>query len=370
MAYPQPYENKPKSKCRKWRLWANVGMNPRTGEYSKRSKLFEGTYTEAKRAADNFEAELKESGISGDSKPIPFDLLVNEWISYRKSLRLVSDSTIAKNKNMLNIFVFHLAKVRSDKLTVRHIQQAISSLLNGDSPSGKKLSATYVICAIQTASSMYDYAIKFGMASYNPFKEVDKPKIDTKKRKSLSSSQIDQIKKLCTPNDERHVMVMLALMQGLRRTEARLAQVGDIDFKHNEFLVRGTKTESAYDLLPLNPYLSDFLKQWIGFQARRMRSHGLKLNKSTPLVSNEFGIGYKDSHSVTRWWERNRDKLGCSGYTFHELRHTYATILARNRVQPAVIQQLMRHSDPRTSQAIYEHVNKEDCRAELNRINW
>ena len=43
-------KDKPKSKCRKWQLRVPVGLDPRTGKYNTRTRRYNGTYTEAKKA--------------------------------------------------------------------------------------------------------------------------------------------------------------------------------------------------------------------------------------------------------------------------------------------------------------------------------
>ena len=45
-------EDKPKSKCRKWKIKISVGINPATGKYAQRAMTFHGSYTEAVQARD------------------------------------------------------------------------------------------------------------------------------------------------------------------------------------------------------------------------------------------------------------------------------------------------------------------------------
>lgn len=45
------------------------------------------------------------------------------------------------------------------------------------------------------------------------------------------------------------------------------------------------------------------------------------------------------------------------GWTLHELRHTYLTILAVNGVNPKVMQELAGHARMATALEIYAHVN-------------
>jgi len=53
--------------------------------------------------------------------------------------------------------------------------------------------------------------------------------------------------------------------------------------------------------------------------------------------------------------------------SFHSLRHTFATLLAKARVHPKVAQQILRHADVETTLAIYTHVDLGDMREALSR---
>jgi integrase len=47
--------------------------------------------------------------------------------------------------------------------------------------------------------------------------------------------------------------------------------------------------------------------------------------------------------------------LGGEGFTFHSLRHTFATTLAANGCNPVTTQKMLGHSDIRMTLAIYTH---------------
>ena len=63
---------------------------------------------------------------------------------------------------------------------------------------------------------------------------------------------------------------------------------------------------------------------------------------------------------LTKWWQRNREHLGCEQITLHELRHTFATLLAKADVHPSVMQKFLGHSTSRLSLEVYTHVHQED----------
>lgn len=56
-------KDKPKNKCRKWQLRVPVGVNPRTGKCKIKTRRFNGTWTEAKRALREFVIEIENDQV-------------------------------------------------------------------------------------------------------------------------------------------------------------------------------------------------------------------------------------------------------------------------------------------------------------------
>jgi integrase len=75
-----------------------------------------------------------------------------------------------------------------------------------------------------------------------------------------------------------------------------------------------------------------------------------------------------DPRNFDRWWSRQCTKAHMpKGYTFHRLRHDYASILARQNVASRVAQDTMRHAQYSTTASIYQHVATEDMFAAASR---
>ena len=53
---------------------------------------------------------------------------------------------------------------------------------------------------------------------------------------------------------------------------------------------------------------------------------------------------------------------------FHDLRHTTATLLLRSGVPLVVVQKVLRHRDPKLTEAVYGHLATDYLRAEVNRL--
>lgn len=64
--------NKPKNKCRKWMLRVRTGLNPRTGKYSEKTRIFHGAYRQAQAALAEFAEEIENKISSAPARKITF----------------------------------------------------------------------------------------------------------------------------------------------------------------------------------------------------------------------------------------------------------------------------------------------------------
>ena len=55
---------------------------------------------------------------------------------------------------------------------------------------------------------------------------------------------------------------------------------------------------------------------------------------------------------------------------FHDLRHTTASLLMMAGANPAAVQKILRHSDPRITTEIYGHLSPEYLRGEVDRLSF
>ena len=360
--------NKPRGKCKTWQLRVRTKLNARTGKYHEKSRTFHGSYRQAQAALADFVNEVENQASSAPARKLTFEELCNEWIEHRLAMRQIAQGTAEKNHSSLNALCRHIGKMPANKLEPYMITDAIKALLSGDSPSGMPLSTTYVLMGIQAGSTMYkSYAMLNGIASKNPFDGVERPRIDTEEREPLTEQQEITLMEQCSPTENHHAAVALALYGGLRRGE-----VAALDWKHvnlidGVLLLPDTKGGNKLTAVPMRPKLIKFLLDWKECQAERMAKYGVVQSDETAVCANDLGDSL-DKKVLGRWWQRNRARLGCDGVHYHDLRHTFATNLARHNVHPKAIQELMRQKDDRMAMRVYTHVNVQQMREAVLRL--
>lgn len=352
-------KSKPRNKCRSWQLRVSTGLNPRTGKYGEKARTFHGSYRQAQDALREFISEVENQSTATQSRNLTFEQLADEWINHRVEMRQITAVTANKNRNCLNCLCRHIGKMPARKVQSYMISDAIKKLMAGDSPSGKPLSSTYALMMIQAGNTMYaKYAIPNSLATFNPFADVDRPKPDTEERQPLTKAQEANLMEQCPPNNNHHAGVALALLGGVRRGEAVRLDWIHVNLIDGVLLLPDTKGGNRLTATPMRPKLVEYLLAWKECQRARMAKYGVVQGDHTPVLANDLG-DRMSGYVLGRWWRRNRAALGCPSVHYHDLRHTFATNLARHNVHPKAIQSLLRHKDDRTAMRIYTHVNVE-----------
>lgn len=142
---------------------------------------------------------------------------------------------------------------------------------------------------------------------------------------------------------------------GLRVAEICSLDIGDVDFQASELRVVGKGAKERVALLgrPALAALGEYLRRSRPAMARRPNEQALFLNR--------YG-GRLSVRSVERLVKRYALKAGLDpGFHTHTLRHSFATHLLDGGADLRVVQDLMGHSSPATTQ-IYTYVSTEQAR--------
>jgi len=152
---------------------------------------------------------------------------------------------------------------------------------------------------------------------------------------------------------ERALLYRFMLTTGLRKGEVSTLAVEALDLDGDQPCVRidGRHAKSGKSaVLPLRPDLAEDLRRHLA--ERNGNGDGLLFD-----VPSDFTRVFDGDLKAA-----GIPKTDAQGRTLdiHCLRHTFATLLARNGTSPAVAQKLLRHSDIRLTMNIYTHLDLAD----------
>lgn len=157
-------------------------------------------------------------------------------------------------------------------------------------------------------------------------------------------------------------MVLLALHTGLRRGEQFSLEWRDIDFLHNLLTVRAAAAKGAKTRhVPLNAAARDVLQRW---QKQQKKATGQK-----ELTGFVFpGKAGNRLDNISSSWEKLVTDAKLDDFTFHDLRHTFATRALQKGADIVTLSRLLGHSSLKMTLR-YAHTSDAELRAAVDRLN-
>lgn len=197
------------------------------------------------------------------------------------------------------------------------------------------------------------WAIDSDLREDDPTARITWPKVSQRlPGRALTRAQVRQlIAALAVPDGlpptedyqrrRNRVAVLLMLYAGLRLSEAAALRVADVDLEAGALVVRSGKGNKDR-AVPLHPALAVELRAAV---AGRDQSHAVVGKRDGSALSGK---------SLAHIFERYIPSFGLPfRVTAHQLRHNFCQGLIENAAQLPAVQELMGHSDPRTTGRYY-----------------
>ena len=222
-------------------------------------------------------------------------------------------------------------------------------------------------------SAALKYALRKDMISVNPMDKVDRPKLNKHIGQFYSLTEIENLIEVVR-DDGVEFPVLMAAFYGLRRSEIMGLRWQSIDFDNNRITVDHTvvqtrvdgkqvivakdraKNKSSCRSLPLVPQYRELLLQIKAHQEECKQLCGKSYYKSDYVYVNDIGEPIKPNY-VTQHFALVLKKNGLRKITFHELRHSCASLLLKSGVSMKEIQEWLGHSNFSTTANIYAHLD-------------
>ncbi len=276
------------------------------------------------------------------------DEYISEFLSYLELDLNYSNNTILSYDNDLKRLNVYFKNKNFLKLTVNDLVKYISSL--------KDLSPSSISHMISTLKTFYSYFIKIDKLKVNPTDALKSPKLGLHLPEYLSMDEIDNLLdiEVTDPFSARNKAILeLMYATGLRISEVISLEFKNIDFE--ECIVRVMGKGNKERIVPINDYALDALNTYI----EEYRPLMIKKETNNYIFLNNHG------KKMTRQGVFKMIKQEClkkgikKDISPHTIRHTFATHLLLNGAELRIIQELLGHSDIRTTQ-IYTHLTNEE----------
>ena len=368
-------KDKPKSKCRKWQLRVPVGLDPRTGKYKTRTRrVSDVSYTQAKKALRDFIEEIEDDRV-WKRTGTTFEECAADFMDRREQSGEFTQNTNKRYRVQFKAISRHIGKADVASITPEMIEDMYLAMRQGDTLSGKPSSGAYLNRLHKMLNLFFKHLVNEETIVRNPLDRVATPANDTKERRALTSARMRSLIDQLEVETSCDIAYFLAITMGLRRGEISALSWRDVDFDTRVLTVspsfdcfrnlKETKTKAGMRLLPLPEVTREALRRQKAAQAaqfaktnqwRKPEEGYLEQTEDTPVIATHYGERVTPG-SLSRWWSIDRERFGLDGWSFHELRHSYLTLLALNGVHPKVMQELAGHYSSQITMDIYTHVN-------------
>ncbi len=167
---------------------------------------------------------------------------------------------------------------------------------------------------------------------------IKKVKVSQKPVIALSPQQVRDLIRLVSQYPTLRLRILLAVTTGLRRGDIEAVRIGDIHFDRNTITTRNRKARKAMGERPVPEQIITALSNYVA---------GLPDGQEL-LFTDRF---------PEKRWKKIRCRAGLPDLKFHDLRKTFASLLAQRGVSTAVTQRLLEHSSPKLTNDVYTNVD-------------
>lgn len=262
-------------------------------------------------------------------------------------------------------------------LTVEELQQHFNSLLLHGGKDGKGLSSSTVRAARRYFSMCLDEAVRMGELERNPAKMTRAPKLSKKEIVVLTKDEVNtlvaQALKIDHPYMARMTSMLIAFTvhTGLRQGEVFGLRWEDVDLEQGAIYVRRSlahvvgkgavfqepKTKKSQRRVPLMKKDVEELKEYKKWQREYAESLGDMFAWQDLVFTSPFGAPISPTNFSRRYFKPLLKQCHIKdGFTFHGLRHTHATLLLQQGVNPKIVQERLGHSSIKVTMDTYSHV--------------
>lgn len=226
--------------------------------------------------------------------------------------------------------------------------------------SGQPYSPSYLSQCYRSINTFFNFCLKIEWLERNPMRFVRKPKVPRRIPPRLSLTQIQQAIEALNSTQEgrwhtrrRNLALFLVMVDsGLRRNEVVNLKRADVDLEARELNVYSDKTQKSR-IVPISKTTRRAIEAYL---AERADDHPALFlgQQGQPLNADMV-------NSVVK---RLKKRLGVDNLHPHLLRHTFARHYI-NRGELKKLQQILGHSDIRTTADYYAEASIEAVKAEF-----
>lgn len=363
-----------------WAIVIDLPRDPQTGRRRQRWHSVRGSKRDAERVLRELLHSL-ERGVCIRPQRLTLGEYLHQWLDgYVKTN--CSSRTLDSYQLIVDCHLIpNLGGILLTQLHPQEVQQYYSRALTGGRTDGRGgLCPRAVLHIHRVLVEALNYAVRQELIIRNVGELVDPPRARKPKMRTLMPEEVSHL--LSTSGGTPyHPIIYTAVNTGLRQAELLGLRWRDLDLDLASLSVtqvlykrRGVcqckepKSEHSRRRLDLSPSLALFLRQYrVGREAEHILL-GKPLGKDDLVFSNVDGTPM-DPGTLTHNFARIARRAGLPGTRFHDLRHTFATLMLMAGIHPKIVSEMLGHSSVSFTLDTYSHVIPTLQQAAMRRLD-
>lgn len=326
------------------------------------SKQIHGTKKMANQALTGWLREL-DTGIFVEPSNQTLNDFLDTWLETVARPR-VRANTFEGYERMLRLNVNPLiGEMILSAVKPSDIQMIYNAILQ------KGLTARSVELTNAVLSNALKQAVKWQMINFNPCDAVDLPKKRRAEMKAFSPKQAAQFLE-AAKNDKQGTVLKFALITGMRPSEYLALRWSDIDLQKGTATVRRSvtprtgggfhfgepKTKQSRRTIPLPVSLIKELQRHRIIQLEQKMKLGEAYENLDLVFPTDIGTPQSYKNLDKRHYKPILEAANLEGFRLYDLRHSTATLLLSEGVNPKIVAERLGHSTIVLTLDTYSHV--------------
>jgi len=342
-----------------WRVQLYTGKGS-DGKYHRQVETVKGRKSDAERRLRELLGNLDKGAYTPPGK-LTVGQHLNNWLAGY----VTTNCSLRTLDGYKSIIEHHLSPNLGHFLLRQLTPQAIQ-LYYGKAC--QELSARTVHHQHRVLSEALKYAVRQGLLGRNPCELVDPPKPRRKAMRTLDPSEVNALVE-AAEDSYYFPVIYTALSTGLRQAEVLALRWRDLDLgiipsvsvnrvlyrRNGNYGFHEPKTAHSRRLVEMTPKLAAFLKGYRQGREALWRELGKELGLDDLVFTNVKGNPICSS-SLDREFGRILVKAGLKNVRFHDLRHTFASLMLLRGAKPKVISEALGHSSVAFTMDVYSHI--------------
>lgn len=334
----------------RWTAMIEVGQNADGKRL--RKAIYGATKKEVATKLTKLASQKLDGGMTNSGRMTVGEFL-DKWLEDKARLE-VAPTTYNRYKSLVNLHIKpRLSKVKLSAIASIHVQSLISAMERDEIGEETR---RYVHQVLRTA---FNVGVDWDLIGRNPCDRVAVPKVT---RRSIAPLEGEQCQSLMSAslNHRLHALFVLAIASGMRQGELFGLQPDDVDLTEGIITVRHSLEEIKGQLRLKAPKSKSGRRQIAipPIAVKALQSYlDLHAIPGEAFFTDTQGKFLRKSNFERRVWKPIRKAAGIpESVTFHDLRHTSASMLIRANVHAKVIQERLGHSSIKLTMDNYGHL--------------